>query len=114
MATNGLLKVYVAGPITKGTVMHNIYNAIKAGDELLAQGLIPFIPHVTCLWDIVSPHPYEDWCKWDDEWLKACDAVYRIPGESKGADAECKLAEANGIPVFYDLPSLTEWQQSNE
>ncbi len=108
-----MIRVYVAGPISKGNVQHNIYNAIKVGDELLALGFCPFVPHVTCLWDIVSPHPYEEWTKWDDEWLKLCHAVLRIPGESKGADAECEMAKANNIPVFHSVQNLVEWRRIN-
>ncbi len=108
-----MIRVYVAGPISKGNVQHNIYNAIKVGDNLLELGFCPFIPHVTCLWDIVSPHPYEEWTKWDDEWLKLCHAVLRIPGESKGADAECEMAKANNIPVFHSVQNLVEWRRIN-
>lgn len=104
-----MIRVYVAGPITKGNVMHNIYNAIKVGDELLAHGFVPFVPHVTCLWDIVSPHSYEEWCKWDDEWLKQCHCVLRMVGESTGADAECELAKNLGMPVFYSYIELYDW-----
>jgi hypothetical protein len=107
-----MIRVYVAGPITKGNTMHNIYKAIKAGDELLELGFAPFIPHVTCLWDIVSPHTYEQWCKWDNEWLKQCQAVLRIPGESVGADAECELAAQLGIPVFTTFPTLVAWART--
>src|SRR3954463_14934759 len=106
-----MIRVYVAGPITKGVVMHNIYNAIKIGDQLLALGFAPFIPHVTCLWDIVSPHSYEDWCKRDDEWLKQCQVILRMEGESKGADAECSLGRSSGIPIVYSVAELVKWRQ---
>jgi hypothetical protein len=42
--------------------------------------------------------------------LALCDAVLRIPGESRGADLECDLARQMGKVVFTsldDLPSVT-------
>lgn len=107
-----MIRVYVAGPITKGNTQHNIHAAIKAGDALMAAGFCPFVPHVDCLWDIVSPHTYEEWCDRDNEWLLQCQAVLRIPGESVGADAEVGLAQRSDIPVFYDIDELIKHFES--
>lgn len=38
--------------------------------------------------------------------LTLCDAVLRIPGESRGADLECDLARTMGKPVFTSLDEL--------
>ncbi|ASY62042.1 hypothetical protein SJ05684_c05780 [Sinorhizobium sojae CCBAU 05684] len=35
--------------------------------------------------------------------LGLCDAVLRLPGESKGADNDVRLARERGIPVYYRL-----------
>jgi hypothetical protein len=35
--------------------------------------------------------------------LQICDAVLRLAGSSKGADNDVRLAEARGIPVYYEL-----------
>jgi hypothetical protein len=35
--------------------------------------------------------------------LERCDAVLRIPGASKGADEDVRLARERGLPVYYDL-----------
>ncbi len=32
--------------------------------------------------------------------LAKCDAVFRIPGESRGADLECELARTMGLTVY--------------
>jgi len=32
--------------------------------------------------------------------LSKCDAIYRIPGESKGADLEVEYAKEHGIPII--------------
>jgi hypothetical protein len=35
--------------------------------------------------------------------LKLVDAVLRLPGASKGADEDVRIAVERGIPVFYNL-----------
>lgn len=35
--------------------------------------------------------------------LAHCDAVLRLPGESTGADQDVAIAEARGLPVYYQL-----------
>jgi hypothetical protein len=43
--------------------------------------------------------------------IERCDAVLRVPGESKGADEDVRLARARGLPVYFDLqevPALPE------
>jgi hypothetical protein len=38
--------------------------------------------------------------------LTLCDAVLRIPGESRGADIECNLAREWGKPVYTSVDEL--------
>ena len=38
--------------------------------------------------------------------LQRCDAVLRIPGESRGADQDVALARELGLPVFGDAAEL--------
>ncbi len=38
--------------------------------------------------------------------LRHCDAVFRIDGESNGADEDVRLAKALGLKVYYDLQDL--------
>jgi len=38
--------------------------------------------------------------------LSMCDAVLRIPGESRGADLECDLARTWGKPVYTSVEDL--------
>lgn len=35
--------------------------------------------------------------------LSKCDAVFRIPGASNGADLECAKAKEMGLPIYTDL-----------
>jgi hypothetical protein len=38
--------------------------------------------------------------------LERCDAVLRIPGESKGADQDVEIARQRGLPVFYKVEDV--------
>jgi hypothetical protein len=38
--------------------------------------------------------------------LQHCDAVLRLPGESKGADQDVKIAQELGIPVYHALDEV--------
>jgi len=38
--------------------------------------------------------------------LSRCDAVLRLPGESRGADQDVRLARERGLPVYFSLEEL--------
>ncbi|MBK9739735.1 MAG: hypothetical protein IPO93_09495 [Actinobacteria bacterium] len=38
--------------------------------------------------------------------LTMCDAVLRIPGDSRGADAECELARRMGLSIYTSVEEL--------
>lgn len=40
--------------------------------------------------------------------LVHCDAVLRLPGESKGADNDVRIAKTRGIPVYSDIKDIPE------
>jgi len=101
--------VYIAGPYSRGDPVINVGKAIKAAEQLVEFGFIPFVPHLTHLWHLINPHEIEYWYKYDNEWLLKCNAVLRLPGDSRGADAECRLAEKNNIPVFLSIVDLCLW-----
>ncbi len=103
----GSLKVYIAAPYTKGNVGQNIKEVMDCADALIQLGYTPFIPHLTHFWHIVSPKPIEFWYNYDLEWLDICDALFRLPGESAGADSEVKYAEEHFIPVYYRLDEIS-------
>jgi len=83
---------------------------IAFASELIDEGLVtPFVPHLTLFWHAVRPRPLEFWYAYDVALLRRCDALYRLPGASTGADAEVVYAEALGIPVITDRDALREW-----
>jgi len=104
-------KVYVAGPYTIGDPAINTRTMIFACDKILDEGFIPFCPLLTHLWHIVSPKAYDVWTEYNNAWVVACDCLLRIPGESKGADAEVALALSLDMPVFYNIQEMKEYYE---
>jgi hypothetical protein len=107
-------RVYIAGPISKGDLKSNLDMARQAGFALMKAGYAPLVPHLTCYMGGDNPEAlpadtkHEDWLGIDLPWVAVCDAILRLPGESKGADAEVKCAEDNNIPVVY----IAEWNDT--
>ena len=102
------LKVYIAGPYTIGNVDANVRNAIEAGVQVIEAGHHPFVPHLSHFLHQHRPQPYETWIALDNAFLPCCDALVRLPGVSKGADAEVMLAENCGLPVYYSVAEFIE------
>ncbi len=101
--------VYVAGPISSNP-MHGTYNAITTSEKLRDYaGVTPFIPHLTVVWDMISPHVYEYWMTYDAEIIQHCDGLFRMEGHSPGADREVQQANSLEIPVFTDIRKLKVW-----
>ena len=103
------IKVYIAGPYSKGDKEQNVRNAIDAADIVSRLGLIPYIPHLSYYWDLRRNHSYEFWMNQCLQWLLSCDIVFRIKGESPGADLEVEMAKKNNMPVFTDIFELTDF-----
>jgi len=106
--------VYIAGPYTKPDPIENTHKAIVIAGRIYECGAVPIIPHLTMLWHLVDPRPLEFWYAYDLEILARCDAVFRIPGESYGADAEVVEADRLGIPVLFSIDSLEDWLETRE
>ena len=101
-------RVYIAGPYSGGDVAVNVRKAMQTWNRLWELGFSPLAPHLTHFLHMNHPRPYPDWLEYDREWLVTVDAVFRMPGESKGADAEVALAKQHGIPVFTSVRKLRE------
>jgi hypothetical protein len=98
-------KIYISGPYSKHMV-DGTRNAIMAAEALRKAGYLPFVPHLSLLWDLVCPSPYEEWIDYDLAWLRHCNALLRLPGESPGADREVLLAQQLRIPVYYNIKEI--------
>jgi hypothetical protein len=104
-----LKRIFLASPYTLGDPGTNVHNALVATNDLIDLGFAPFSPLLSHFLHIYHPRPYEDWVVQDNCWLLLCDAVLRLPGESKGAENECRLAIDNKIPVFYNMEELVRF-----
>ena len=103
--------VYIAGPISIGDQFQNVRNAMDTWDAMQASGIEAFCPHWSVLQQMHKGRGYEFWIEYCFRILSRCDAVYRMPGESVGGDAEVELARFIGLPVFYDHEwgKLVDW-----
>jgi len=99
-------KIFISSPYTIGDVGDNVKKQMDCADGLMSLGYVPFVPLLYHFQHIVHPRQYADWLNIDMEWLRMCDAILRLPGESAGADEEVKLAKELGKPVFYSIVDL--------
>jgi len=123
------LRVYVAGKLSGATTdyISNMHEMLKAS-ALLRRDFALFIPCIDILLGIFDGRmKREDYTEASLVWLEAADAVYVSKGgwvdgrydpeaykTSKGVMEEIAHAEELGIPVFYDIVSLKEWQREKE
>lgn len=126
------IRVYLAGPISKGGLAHNVNQATEAFITLAKAGFAPWCPQ----WSIyakpvpvlnVSPDSvychgtaqgnpqmsHEDWMGVDLSWVAVSEAVLRLPGESTGADQEVAYARRLGIPVFDGIGALLAYYEKH-
>lgn len=102
------MRVYVAGPMGKADVIEaNCQQAIAVAMKLWHLGHEPYVPHLS-YYTVLCGHArsYEAWLQTDFVWIRQCEALLRLPGESPGADREVAYAQANGIPVYYSVDEL--------
>lgn len=107
------MRVYIAGPYTKGDVALNVRAALQAASDLRDAGYAPYVPHLTHFWHMLFPRSYESWLDQDNQYLPVCEALVRLPGESSGADKEVALARSLGIPVYCGVGEFLV-RRSNE
>jgi len=104
-----MIKVYIASPYTLGEdTAANVKLQIDTVDTLIGLGFCPFAPLMSHFQHMIHPRPYNDWMEQDFEWVKACDCLLRIGGDSPGGDKEAALAKSLGKPVLYSLTDLVK------
>lgn len=101
--------VYVAGPISTGDYIRNVRAGIDVATRLLRNGIVPFCPHLSAFWDLIEPVSWDEWLEMDKEIIKRCNALFRMPGASRGGDVEVQFAKGLGLPVFFDEDYLFKW-----
>jgi hypothetical protein len=107
------LRVYIAGPYSKGDVAQNVATALRVAEHVWLRGDVPFVPHLTHFWHFLHPHPWKSWLDLDLEWLHQCEGFLRIPGESAGADIEEREAQRLGLRIWHGLTEYVEVRGGN-
>lgn len=109
-----MVKVYIASKYSDGDPEENVKTQITMGNILIDHGFNPFVPLLTHYLHKEQPRPYNYWLGALIEWLKMCDCVLRIPGNSSGADIEETIAKKLNIPVFYSVDDLLKYYKENQ
>lgn len=105
-----MIRVYVAGPYSSDPA-GNTARAIAVANDLLDRGFAPFVPHLTMYLDAARPRAYVVWLAFDLVWLACCDVMFRMPGDSPGADGEVAEARDRGMPVVESVEALEAWRE---
>jgi len=106
------ISVYIAGPLTTGNRQAVLETAVAISSKLLDRGYIVFCPHtMTSALHKYKERSYSEWMRVCFYWLMRCDVVFRLQGESKGADSEVALAGLLGIPAVSDILELESLKQ---
>ncbi len=110
--------VYIAGPYLGNNPHHdhrsyfriheNIMRVHEVSLALATMNYGFFAPHVHSAHnEVIAPHlPIDYWYDLDNHFLKACDAILVLSGESRGTEAEVLLAYSLEIPVFFSIVDL--------
>lgn len=104
-----MVKVYIASPYTKGDQAANVKLQMDVANQLINIGYAPYAPLMGHFMQMVHPQQYERWMKLDFEWIRTCDCLLRLDGESEGADREVKEAQGIGKRIFYSVRALNEY-----
>ena len=107
-----MIKVFLSSPYTLGDTAVNVKRQLDIADELMNAGFSPYVPLLSHFQHMAHPRSYEDWTQNDIVWLKLCDCVLRLDGESLGSDFECHVATTWNIPVFHSISELEKFRNS--
>lgn len=101
--------VYIAAPYSSEPVA-NTGIAIDAGNWLMDRGYNVVVPHLSLFMHMRRPRTYDEWLGFTIGWMKRCDVVVRLPGDSRGSDTELFEASQCGIPVFKVPAGDENWR----
>lgn len=122
--TDKRMMILIAGPYRSGTgddpakMADNLRRLEGASWPIFQAGHVPMIGEWVALpiWSVAGGQNIGD--ELYDEILhptagrliEHCDAILRLPGESKGADNDVRLAHERGIPVYYDIAEVPVYE----
>jgi hypothetical protein len=120
---NKRMMVLIAGPYRSGTgddpqkMAENLRRLEEASWPIFKAGHVPMIGEWVALpiWNTaggkeVGDELYEEILHpTAGRLIERCDAILRLEGVSKGADNDVKLAKERGIPVYYHVEDLPQY-----
>ena len=120
------MMILIAGPYRSGTdddptrMAANLHQLESAALPLFRAGHLPMIGEWVALPLLAragstrpGDAPYEEILyPVAHRLLAKCDAVLRLPGASKGADEDVRLAQQRGLPVYYGVEQVPGCQTS--
>lgn len=114
------MMILIAGPYRSGTdddparMAANLKKLEEASWPIFEKGHVPMIGEWVALpiWHTAGGQSVGD-SLYDHilhptagRLLQHCDAVLRLPGESKGAENDVRIARERGIPVYFDIAEV--------
>ncbi len=114
------MMILIAGPYRSGTgddpvlLQRNLDRLGEAAWPLFRAGHLPVIGEWVALPVLASagvtsvgdPLAEQVLYPTAERLIERCDAVLRLPGDSRGADQDVVLAERRGLPVYRDLADV--------
>lgn len=116
------MMILIAGPYRSGTgddparMAANLKRLEEASWPIFEKGHVPMIGEWVALpvWQTAGGKEIGD-ALYDrvlhptaGRLLAHCDAVLRLPGESKGAEEDVRIALSRGIPVYHDISEIPD------
>lgn len=114
------MMILIAGPYRSGTnddpilIQKNLDNLEAVALPIFEKGHVPIIGEWIALplMKLAGSEAIGD-AVWDKiqyptahRLLQKCDAVLRIPGNSRGADQDVEIANQLGLPVYYSIEEI--------
>ena len=114
--------ILIAGPYRSGTgddpalMARNLARLEEAAWPIFQAGHVPMIGEWVALpvlhgagaTSVADPLAEQVLYPTAERLLQHCDAVLRLPGESRGADQDVAIARERGIPVYFSLEEIPE------
>ncbi|RMI13701.1 DUF4406 domain-containing protein [Cellulomonas triticagri] len=112
--------ILIAGPYQSGTdgdpaaMAANLRRLEEAAWPVFARGHVPMIGEWVALPVLASmgasgptdPRAADVLYPTAERLLQHCDAVLRLPGESRGADQDVAIARRRGLPVYTSVEEI--------
>ena len=120
VVTQKPMMILIAGPYRSGTgddparMAANLRKLEEASWPIFQKGHVPMIGEWAALpiWQAAGGQKVGD-ALYDQvlhptahRLLQRCDAVLRLPGESRGAENDVRIARERGIPVYFDISEI--------